>query len=255
MSANQPRTPQPRRRIAGERRPPRAGLAPDGSTATEEPFEADAHSTRGSALEATIVRGEQVPPADAPASVPAVAPAGGPDAGGPSAPGGSGPSWLVLTVLGVLALALVATAVVLGLVTWSYREVRHDDAVDQASRTAPAAAERAASTILSYSYTSLSADEKAAARLMTPAYRAKYTKSFTKLVEPNAPKLHAKVTAEVKASGVSHADPDRVDVLVYVNQTTVSTANGGEPQVALNRAMFKMKKVGGDWLVDDITSY
>ena len=32
-----------------------------------------------------------------------------------------------------------------------------------------------------------------------------------------------------------HADADRVDVLLYVNQTTTSTANGGEPQLALNR--------------------
>jgi Mce-associated membrane protein len=249
VSANQPRTPQSRRRIAGERRPSRPGLDQDGSTTVEEPPGA------GVTTEASTVRHEQVPPADAPASVPAPAPVGAPPPRASAAPAGGGPSWLVVGVLGVLALALVATAVVLGLVTWSYREVRHDDAVDQASRTAPAAAERAASTILSYSYTSLSADEKAAARLMTAAYRAKYTRSFTRLVEPNAPKLHAKVTAEVKASGVSHADPDRVDVLVYVNQTTVSTANSGEPQVALNRAMFKMEKVGGDWLVDDITSY
>ncbi len=46
----------------------------------------------------------------------------------------------------------------------------------------------------------------------------------------------------MKASGVSHADPDRVNVLVYVNQTTTSTANGGEPQLALNRVMFSMKR-------------
>jgi Mce-associated membrane protein len=63
------------------------------------------------------------------------------------------------------------------------------------------------------------------------------------------------VEAEVKGSGVSHADPDRVNVLVYVNQTTVSTANGGQPQLALNRAMFSMVRQGDRWLVDDITSY
>ena len=48
----------------------------------------------------------------------------------------------------------------------------------------------------------------------------------------DAAKVKAKVEAEVKASGVVHADPDRVNVLLYVNQTTTSTANGGEPQVA-----------------------
>ena len=61
--------------------------------------------------------------------------------------------------------------------------------------------------------------------------------------------------AEVKASGVSHADADRVNVLLYVDQTTKSTANGGEPQLALNRVMLTMSRSGGGWLVDDITSY
>jgi hypothetical protein len=44
-------------------------------------------------------------------------------------------------------------------------------------------------------------------------------------------------------------------VLLYVNQTTRSTANGGEPQVALNRVQLSMVRSGGTWLVDDITSY
>ena len=124
----------------------------------------------------------------------------------------------------------------------------------EATRTAPSAAERAAATILSYNYKSLDADQKAAERYMTPEFRKKYDKSMT-LVKANAPKLHAKVDAEVKASGVSHADPDRANVLVYVNQTTVSTANGGDPQLALNRALFSMKRVNGTWLVNNITSY
>jgi Mce-associated membrane protein len=54
---------------------------------------------------------------------------------------------------------------------------------------------------------------------------------------------------------VAHADADRVNVLLYVNQTTRSTANGGEPQVALNRVQLSMVKQGGTWLVNDITSY
>ena len=71
----------------------------------------------------------------------------------------------------------------------------------------------------------------------------------------NAPKLRAKVEADVKASGVTHADADRASVLLYVNQTTTSTANGGQPQVALNRVQMSLVRRGGTWLVDDITSY
>jgi Mce-associated membrane protein len=168
---------------------------------------------------------------------------------------GTGPSWLLVTVLGIVTLVLVATAAVLGLGVWKIGTVQNASAVDEATRAAPSAAERAASTILSYGYQSLDADESAAERYLTPSYKKKYATSFDKLVRPHAAKLRAKVDAEVKASAVSHADPDRVNVLVYVDQTTTSTANGGEPQRALNRVIMSMKRDGGSWKVDNITSY
>jgi Mce-associated membrane protein len=172
----------------------------------------------------------------------------------PSAGTRRAPSWQLVAILGVVTLVLVALTAYLGLVTWDIRDVRQADRVDEATKTAPSVAERAAATILSYDYQSLPADQKAAERYMTPKFRKEYDKSM-RLVSENAPKLRAKVDAEVKASGVSDAQPDRADVLVYVDQTTTSTANSGEPQLALNRALFRMKRVNGTWLVDDITSY
>jgi Mce-associated membrane protein len=236
MSSQNPRP--PRRRIAGERRPPRA----EGEVRPERPDEPVSFDK------------EQPPEARQQAAPPPPLPSGGADV--PRGPGGgSGPSWPVVAVLGAVALVLVVAAGVLGLFTWSWSDVRAQDAVDAASRTAPAAAERASAAILSYGYTSLDADEKAAERYMTPAYKKKYADTFNRLVKPNATKLKAKVEAEVKASGVAHADADRVNVLLYVNQTTRSTANGGEPQVALNRVQLSMVKQDGTWLVNDITSY
>ena len=47
---------------------------------------------------------------------------------------------------------------------------------------------------------------------------------------------------------------DRVPVLLFVNQTTTSSANA-EPSVALNRVRMDMVNVDGVWLVDQITSY
>jgi Mce-associated membrane protein len=234
MSSQNPRP--PRRRIAGERRPPRA----EGEARPEQPDEPVSHD-----LQQPEAREQAAPP-----------PPPSRGTGGPRGPGGgSGPSWPLVAGLGVVALVLVVAAGVLGLFTWSWSDVRAQDAVDEATRTAPAAAERASTAILSYGYTSLDADEKAAERYMTPGYQKKYADTFNRLVKPNATKLKAKVEAEVKASGVAHADADRVNVLLYVNQTTRSTANGGEPQVALNRVQLSMVKQGGTWLVNDITSY
>ncbi len=234
MSTPTPRP--PRRRIAGERRPAR----PDEVDGVAGPEAAD---TEDHLDDAPATRTEEPPPPPPP---PAARTHG---------PRRSGPSWLVVAVLGVVALALVATAAVLGLGTWNVREVREQDAVAEATRSAPAAAERASAAILSYGYQSLDADEKSAERYMTAKYKKRYADTFDRLVRPNAAKVKAKVDAEVKASGVAHADAHRVDVLLYVNQTTTSTANGGEPQVALNRVQLSMVEVDGTWLVDDITSY
>jgi hypothetical protein len=43
-------------------------------------------------------------------------------------------------------------------------------------------------------------------------------------------------------------------VLLFVDQTTVSSANE-TPQQALNRVEMIMVREGDRWLVDDITSY
>ncbi len=166
------------------------------------------------------------------------------------------PGW-VLAVLGVVAAALVVVATVGvadGMGIRGYQELQAQQEVEQARRTAPAAADRAAAAILAYDYRTLEADRDAAARFMTEEYKAKYEKTFGLVLE-NAPKLEAVVTAEVKASGVVHADPDRVNVLLFVNQRTVSTANNGEPQLALNRVVFAMEEQDGTWLVDGITAY
>lgn len=166
------------------------------------------------------------------------------------------PTWL-LAVLGVVAAALIVVATVGvadGMGIRGYQQLQEQQEVEEARRTAPAAADRAAAAILAYDYRTLEADRDAAARFMTGEYKAKYEKTFGLVLE-NAPKLEAVVTAEVKASGVVHADPDRVNVLLFVNQRTVSTANNGEPQLALNRVVFAMEERDGTWLVDDITAY
>ncbi|HET7357081.1 MAG TPA: hypothetical protein VFJ09_10450 [Nocardioidaceae bacterium] len=161
---------------------------------------------------------------------------------------GNGPSNLVLAILAVLAAAVIAAAAFFAVPAW------RDHGVQQAQQNAPSAAERAAQAILSYDYTSLDRDEKAAGSYMTPAYRTKYEHTF-RLVKVSAPPLKAKVTSRVLGSGVSEADADHAHVLVFVDQTTKSTADGGQPQVALNRVMFDMVLQDGRWLVNGITSY
>ena len=159
----------------------------------------------------------------------------------------------VLVVLGLLAAAAVGVAIYLG--TQYQRATAHENALDQA----PSAAERAATAVLSYDYKSLDADRDAASKFLTSGYRDDYVDTFDSLVQDSAKKTSAKVEAKVLASSAmpqtGDRDPDRIPVLLFVNQTTLSTANSGEPSLALNRVRLDMVNVDGTWLVDGITSY
>lgn len=246
-SSNQNPTPRPRRRIAGERKSARpetvtanpsgdaAGPGLETSPGTEPPTGPESHPGAPSSPAATSSG-----PGDSPAR----------RRGRVRTP--------VLAALGALALALVLVATtgvgVAGLGIQDVRTVQHQQELDRAGRTAVAAGERAAAAILAYNHKTLEADRDAASRYMTPEYREKYLDTF-QLVLDNAPQRRTVVQADVRASGVVHAESERVNVLLFVNQTTTSTANAGEPQMALNRVVMEMARDGDTWLVDDITTY
>jgi len=239
-----------RRRIAGERstKRPESRAARPGDEETSSAVEPELSSTvepeRSCISEPETAPARELGPrADGPEST-----AGAADQTQRPRCSGTGPTNLVLAILAVLAAATVAAAAFFAVPAW------RDRGVQQAQQNAPSVAERAAKAILSYDYTSLDRDEKAAASYMTPTYRKKYEHTF-RLVKDSAPHLKAKVTSRILGSGVSEADGDHAHVLVFVDQTTKSTANGGQPQVALNRVMFNLVREDGRWLVNGITSY
>jgi len=166
---------------------------------------------------------------------------------------GRGVPLRVLVVLGLVAALAMGAAIYLG--TQYQRATAYQQALDDA----PSAAERAAAAILSYDYQSLDADRDAASKFLTSGYKDEYVETFDSLVQESATDTKAKVEAEVLASSAmlqtGDRDPTRIPVLLFVNQTTLSTANSGEPSLALNRVRLDMVNVDGTWLVGDITSY
>lgn len=182
------------------------------------------------------------------------------DTPAPDVVGGRGVPIAALAALALLAAVAVGGASYVGA---RYQSAAADDArataYERSLEQAPAAAERAATAILSYDYESLDADRDAASRFLTPAYKDDYVTTFDSLVKESATQTKANVEATVLASSAmlqaGDQDPDRVPVLLFVDQTTVSTANSGEPGVALNRVRLDLVRVDGTWLVDGITSY
>ncbi|MGN6577726.1 MAG: hypothetical protein ACTHKG_18795 [Nocardioides sp.] len=251
MSSQNP-SPRARRRIAGERKSARPVAAPASPEEAETSVEQEQPASSPAA-----------PPPPAPAPAPPESRAAEPRPAEPEPAQSAGAAarpvpWPVMAALALLAVVLLVLAAgpfIDGMGWQDYRTVQAQAEIDQARRQAPAAAERAAEAILSYDYKTLEADRDAAAALMTPSYRKQYLDTFDSLVMDAAKERKAHVEANVRASGVSQAGADRVEVLLFVNQTTTSTANSGEPQTALNRVMFSMVRSGGAWRVDDITSY
>jgi Mce-associated membrane protein len=235
--------PSRRRRIAGERRTARPGTTTLGEPATEPTAEPTAAPTTERPLarsKAPRARRTRAP-----------RPARRPSSGGWW---GSRASLLVLSAV-LLVAVLLTSLLALGLLgNRGIEDIRQADATDSAGLAATAAAERAATAILAYNASSLDSDQAAAARFMTPTFARKYDATFEKVVKPAAEESKAKVTAEVQGSSVVRAAPDRVRVLLFVDQTTVSTANEG-PQKALNRVEMDMVERSGTWLVDNISSY
>ena len=167
---------------------------------------------------------------------------------------GSRASLLILTAVLVALLAL-AGLLALGLLgTDGVKEVSEAEAIEQSTRTAPAAAEAAATAILAYDFRSLDADQDAASRLMTEDFAEEYAETFEKVVRPAAEETRAKVTASVLATSVVRATEDTARVLLFVDQATTSTANE-RPQIALNRVEMSLVRDGDSWLVSDISSY
>lgn len=259
-------TPPPRRRrIAGERRRPSGAPFPDDTAAaTPSPPAAPPPPTAATTLTSSAPpevserpglrkRLRTARPQRRGGAVRVESPAQG-SAAGRRSWWGTRPSIVALVVALALLLTLVVLAALGMLGNTGVREIQDAEDSQVAAETAPSVAERAAEAILAYDHRSLDADQDTAERFMTSSFAEEYAKTFDDSVEPTARTYRAQVTAEVKGSSVIRASDDRVRVLLFVDQTTQSTAHQ-QPQVALNRVQFDMVLVEGDWLVDDISSY
>ncbi|SEC33392.1 hypothetical protein [Streptomyces sp. PAN_FS17] len=159
---------------------------------------------------------------------------------------------LLTLVLGVLLLAALVATAVLG---WHYRD---------GSRTASArtqaltAAQKAAPVVLSYDYRHLDKDFASARTYLTGGFHAEYGKTTKAVVGPTAKKYRAVVKATIAApatgtpaASVVSASPDKVVVLLFINQVTESTQVSGA-RVDLNRVRMTMTRTDGGWKVSGV---
>lgn len=155
------------------------------------------------------------------------------------------PGWLIIGTA-------IVTAVTVGLTAWLWLTKPDDAAVEDATRAAQAAAERAVVPILSYDYRHLDRDQAAAQGYMTGDYRKDYDSLF-EVIKDNAPPTKTKVQAEVIASGIVRSGVDRVQIFLLVDQARTNK-DKLTPDVFKNWVTVSMQKVDGDWLVEDMST-
>ncbi|MGW4566135.1 hypothetical protein ACWEN3_28225 [Streptomyces sp. NPDC004561] len=176
---------------------------------------------------------------------------GEPEDGAP--PRKAGRRVLLTAVLGVVLVAALAAAAVLG---WQYRQGQQ---AEQARGEALAAAQKAAPVVLSYDYRHLDRNFSQARALLTGHFRDQYDKTTKAVVAPTATKYHGVVKATVATPGdggapavsVVSATPDRAVVLLFVNQVTQST-QVPEPRLDLNRVRMTLTRTSDGWKVSGV---
>lgn len=155
------------------------------------------------------------------------------------------PGWALVSLAGLVAAALVIVGVLVSKPS--------DAAVESDTQAAQSAAERAIVPLLSYDAKHLDQSAAAAEPYMTTNEKDQYDKLFA-VIRQNAPRTGTVVQAKYLASGIVRSGTDRVDVLVFVNQVTRNKQHPKVPVVYKNQVTVTMAKVGGQWLVDDLTT-
>ncbi|MGW2999711.1 hypothetical protein [Streptomyces sp. NPDC001155] len=159
-------------------------------------------------------------------------------------------------LIAVLGLVLVAALVVAAVLGWQYRQGRQ---AEQARGEALSAARKAAPVVLSYDYWHLDRDFTRARALLTGHFRDQYDKTTKTVVAPTATTYHGVVKATVAtpadgsapAVSVVSATPDKAVVLLFVNQVTEST-QVPEPRLDLNRVRMTLTRTSSGWQVSGV---
>lgn len=148
---------------------------------------------------------------------------------------------------GLLALLVVAsTATAAGLYVFQYRpDTRIDASAGQAAREA---AVDGATALLSYAPDTLDHDFASAKSYLTGDFLTYYTQFTEQIVAPAAREKSVKTTAEVVRSAVSELHQDAAKVLIFTNQTTMSSEKP-DPTITASSVLVTLTKDNDSWLI------
>ncbi|OMC04733.1 twin-arginine translocation pathway signal [Mycolicibacter heraklionensis] len=179
-------------------------------------------------------------PDEAVAESPAEQPAAEPDVAKPAV---ATARW----VAAVLAGLLVASAALTG---WLYFGVLRADQQlgPEAEQAVMAAAADGAVAVLTYSPKTLEQDFSAAQSHLTGDFLSYYTDFTQKVVTPAAREKDVQTVAAVVRKGIISLRPSSAEVLIFLNQTTISKAVP-DGSYSMSSVKVGLEKHDGRWLI------
>jgi Mce-associated membrane protein len=149
-----------------------------------------------------------------------------------------------MAILAILAIASVAVA------TWMYVvQHRYDQqAGPAAQKAALTAATEGSVALLSYSPDSIDRDLAAAKSHLTGEFLTYYSHFTDEIVKPASQKKSIKTTASVARAAISEMHSDSAVVLLFINQTSMSS-DRSEPSQIASSVLVTLANVNGNWLI------
>lgn len=157
------------------------------------------------------------------------------------------PPWLLLTA----AVSAVVVAVLLVLAVRAWQDHRDLEAAEASARAAQATASEKVAALLSYDHVTFDEDLTDAQEGMTSDFREEYAPTVEE-IRDRAVRQKRSQEAEVVAVSVVDAEPDEVELLMFVN-TVSRTVDSRREQVMQNRVTVTMVEQDGAWLIDDLS--
>lgn len=180
--------------------------------------------------------------------------------GAESTPGPRGPRAWFQRVSTLSRRATIVTFVVLGILLGALatatmlleHSVADHRATVDAGQAAKDSAESRIPRVLSYDFNTMDSEFDSATDNLTGTFRADFAQLSSKVIVPAAHRDSIVTHAKVVGTSVVTADPDKVTLLLFLDQETTSTKYQG-PRLDGSRVRVIMTKVADQWLISDIT--
>ncbi|MFJ4656583.1 h domain protein [Nocardia sp. NPDC088792] len=149
----------------------------------------------------------------------------------------------------IVSLAVLVTG--LGIGGWQGYDWWQDSHLDQDRDQSVTVAKRTVEGMFGYNFRTMDTEMPKVCQDMTSDFKSDWMKVMTTVLEPAAKDKELVVQATAVETGVIKADPDHVQVMVFLNQKST----GKDPAKGTydaSRLRVKLDKQGSRWLVSDV---